>query len=47
MPPLPAGCVCYNAQFKDRAGHKSFAKIMISRCKVHPGERLTLLRAVG
>ena len=47
VPPLPAECVCYNGQFRDRAGHKSFTKIMISRFKVRPGERLTLLRAVG
>ena len=39
--------MCCNIQFKDRAGHKTLTKIMISRCKVPPGERWTLLRAVG
>ena len=38
--------VCYNIQFKDRAGHESLTKIMIFRCKVCPTKRWTL-RAVA
>ena len=48
--PVPAGCICYNTQFKDRAGHGSLGslpKTMISWCEVHPCEGWTLLRAVG